>query len=215
MIKSLNILQKSGESIMMHMYEVILKMIDKHGPVSIADICNKINENPLFILEKDKPVQAAQIKSAIRHKSELFTCENDVVSLLPDKEFISFVFNAGASKGPWVKVNVDFIKNIFTYFEWKAATEHRDSNETIEDEMFPGNVTEFKQVLYRLQIWNWNRSYEQEGIVLDGINWSLYLETKAKVYQMEGYQQFPDHWQRLCKALTELTGKKIFHSFMS
>jgi hypothetical protein len=198
----------------MNLYEVILNMIDKQGPASIPSICNEINQNHEYMRERDKPVQQAQVKSVIRRKRDLFSCENEVVSLLPDKELRSFTVNAGAGRGPWVKIDVDFIRNIFTCFEWNL--EPVTSGKTFStptanryDTIVIGNIDDFKHELYRLKIWDWNSNYEPDGIVLDGINWSIYLDTKAKVYKSEGLQKFPDNWTKFCKALTKLTGKKF------
>jgi len=198
----------------MNMYEVILNMIDKQGPTSIPSICKKINQNSAYLEERGKPVQQAHVKSVISRKKDLFLCENEMVSLLPDKELISLTVHAGACRGPWVKINVDFTQNIFTYFEWNlepaaAGKTFSAPNGNIYDTIISGKMDDFKQELYRLKIWNWELSYEPEGIVLDGINWSVYLDTKAKVYKSEGYQRFPNNWTRLCKALTKLTGKKF------
>ncbi|MBB6445172.1 hypothetical protein [Bacillus benzoevorans] len=198
----------------MNMYEVILNMIDKQGPASIPSICKEINKNPVYMQERGKPVQQAHVKSVISRKRELFLCENEMVSLLPDKELISLTVNAGACRGPWVKIDVDFMRNIFTYFEWNLDPVQPGKTFSTPmakryDTIVTGNIDDFKQELYRLKIWDWNPSYETEGIVLDGINWSIRLETKAKVYKSEGLQKFPNNWIKFCKALTYLTGKKF------
>jgi hypothetical protein len=198
----------------MNMYEVILNLIDKHGPASIPSICIEINQNAEYMQEREKPVQPSYIKSVISRKSDLFSYENDVVSLLPDKEFISLTVNVGACRGPWMKVDIDFIRNIFTCFEWniepvKIGKKVSDPIDKRYDKIIPGNIDDFKHELYRLKIWDWNSSYEQEGIILDGINWSIWLETKAKVYKSEGFQKFPDNWTRFCKSLAKLTGKQF------
>lgn len=198
----------------MNLYEVILNMIDKQGPASIPSICNKINQNHEYMRERDKPVQQEQVKSVIRRKRDLFLCENEMVSLLPDKELRSLTVNAGACRGPWVKIDVDFIRNIFTCFEWNF--EPVTAGETFStpttnryDTIVIGNIDDFKHELYLIKVWDWNSNYEPDGIVLDGINWSIYLDTKAKIYKSEGLQKFPDNWAKFCKALTKLTGKQL------
>lgn len=198
----------------MNLYEIILNMINKQGPASIPSICNEINQNPVYMQERIKPVQQVHVKSAVSRKKDLFSCEDEVVSLLPDKELRSLTVNIGACRGPWVKVDVDFIRNIFTYFEWNLdpvplgktfSTPKANRYDTI----VVGNIDDFMQELYRLKIWDWDSSYEPEGIVLDGINWSVNLYTKAKVYKSEGLQKFPRNWTKFCKAINNLTGKKM------
>nr|WP_295970599.1 hypothetical protein [uncultured Bacillus sp.] len=198
----------------MNMYEIILNMIDKHGPVTIPSICIEINQNPEFIQKRKKPVQPSQIKSVINRKRDLFLLENEIVSLLPNKELLSLTFNMAVCRGPWVQVKVDFIKKVFTYFELNFESERTAktsiaSNPKMYDIIETGNIDDFKQELYRLKIWNWNSNYEQSGIILDGVNWSLRLETKAAVYKSEGYQCFPKNWFRFCHSLSMYIGKKL------
>ena len=102
-------------------------------------------------------------------------------------------------------VKVDFIKKDFTFFEWNF-----DPTKKLEYEpLLYGSMDEFKQEIYRLKIWNWDLNYEQEGIILDGMCWSISLETRTKTYKSQGLQTFPKEWARFCRALSKLTGKKF------
>ena len=102
----------------MNMYELILNIIDQKGPTSIPSICEEVNQNPIFMQQRNKPVQLSQIKSVITRKNDLFSVQDDVVSLLPEKELIELTVQAEGSEGQWLKVKVDFIKKDFTFFEW-------------------------------------------------------------------------------------------------
>lgn len=195
----------SEEPKTMNMYELILSILDQKGPVSIPLICQQVNQDPVFMKERDKPVQQAQVKSVISRKNDLFSVHNNVVSLLPEKHFISLTAEVGECQSPLLKVKVDFIKKTFIFFEINL-----DPSKHLEYKPFePGSTDEFKQELYRLKIWDWDSNYEQDGIVLDGTCWSICLETRAKVFRSEGLQSFPKEWAKLCRALTKLTGRKF------
>jgi hypothetical protein len=189
----------------MNMYELILNIIDQKGPTSIPSICEEVNRNPIFMQQRSKPVQLSQIKSVLTRKSDLFLVHNDVVSLLPEKELIELNVQTGGCGGPLRNVKVDFIKKDFTFFEWNF-----DPTKKLEYEpLLYGSMDEFKQEIYRLKIWNWDLNYEQEGIILDGMCWSISLETRTKTYKSQGLQTFPKEWARFCRALSKLTGKKF------
>lgn len=187
------------------MYEIILSIIDQKGPTSIPSICQQVNQDFVFMKERDKPVQQAQVKSVISRKSDLFSVHNDVVSLLPEKHFISFTAEIGECQSPLLTVKVDFIKKTFIFFEINLDPSKQLEYTVVE----PGSTDEFKRELYRLKIWDWDSNYEQGGIVLDGTCWSIRLETKAKIVRSEGLQTFPKEWTKLCRALTKLTGRKF------
>jgi hypothetical protein len=195
----------SGEPKIMNMYEIILSIIDQRGPASIPSICQQVNQDPIFMKKRDKPVQQAQVKSVISRKKDLFSVHNDVVSLLPEKHFISLTAEVGECQGPFFKVKVDFIKKTFIFFEINLDPSKQLEYQPVE----PGSTDEFKQELYRLKIWNWDSNYEQDGIVLDGTCWSIRLETRAQIFRSEGLQSFPKEWTKLCRALSKLTGRKF------
>ncbi|WP_335717358.1 hypothetical protein [Neobacillus niacini] len=68
-------------------------------------------------------------------------------------------------------------------------------------------MEEFKSEIYSLNIWEWERSYrKEEGIILDGMFWSIKLNTKGKIYESEGIECFPREWERFCQAVENLTG---------
>ena len=110
----------------MNMYEIILKIIDQKGPSSIPSICEDVNQHPIYMQQRNKPVQLSQIKSVITRKNDLFSVQDDVVSLLPEKELMELTVQVERSEGKWLKVQVDFIKKDFTFFEWNF-----DSNKEI------------------------------------------------------------------------------------
>ncbi len=189
----------------MNMYEIILKIINQKGPTSIPSICEDINHDSIYMQHRNTPVQLSQIKSVITRKRDLFSVQDDVVSLLPEKELVKLTVQVESSEGRWLKVQVDFIKEDFTFFEWNF-----DSTKKLEYEpLIHGNIDEFKQALYHVKIWNWDLNYEQEGIIIDGMCWKICLETKGKTYKSQGLQTFPKEWTRFCRALSNLIGKKF------
>lgn len=187
------------------MYEVILNILDQKGPATIPLICQEVNQHPIFMQERDKPVQPSAVKSVISRKSDLFTVNDDIVYLLPEKELIGLTACVGGFGGHWFKVEVDFMQKNFTFFEWNLDPLNRLGYELVE----AGNIDDFKQEIYRLKIWDWNVNYQQDGIILDGTSWSILLETRAKIYKSEGLQEFPKNWSKFCRAVSILAGKKF------
>jgi hypothetical protein len=189
----------------MYMYEVILNIIDQKGPASIPSICQEVNQHPTFMQERDQPVQPSQIKSVISRKKDLFSVNNDVVSLLPEKDIMELSVQMSYFKGPWVKLKVDFVKKDFIFFEWNLEPAKIGEYDQVQ----AGSTDDLKQAIYHLKIWEWNPNYNQNGIILEGINWSTCLTTKARVYKSEGLQKFPKEWSKFCRELTNLTGKRF------
>ena len=189
----------------MNMYEIILKIIDQKGPTSIPSICEDINHHSLYMQQRNKPVQLSQIKSVVTRKKDLFSVQNDVVSLLPEKELMKLTVQVEGFEGRSLKVQVDFTQKDFTFFEWNF-----DLTKKLEYEpLIHGSIDEFKQEVYHVKIWNWDLNYEQEGIILDGMCWKVCLETKGKTYKCQGLQVFPKGWARFCRALSNLIGKNF------
>ena len=190
----------------MNMYEVIINILDQKGPVSIPSLCQEINQNPIFMDERDKPVQQSHIKSVISRKKDLFAVENDIVSLLPEKDFMALIVRIGYFRGPWIKIEIDFVKKTFLLFEMNlepvVPQKIKMSN--------LGTTDDFKQALYRLKLWDWNTQYDADGIILDGISWSIVLTTKSKIYRSEGLQRYPKEWPKFCQELTKLTGINFY-----
>ncbi len=105
-------------------------------------------------------------------------------------------------------MKVDFEKNRFTLFEWNLDSIEKPINR-LQPKRVIGNIDMFKKELYRIRLWKWKNDYQSEGIVLDGTYWSVKLVTKGKVYESEGLQSFPKEWDRLCQALSKLSGLEI------
>ncbi len=187
------------------MYELILSYLDQTGPASIPSICHQVNKDPLFMKERDKPVKQTHIKSVISRKRDLFYVQNDIVSLLPERNIVSLTAKIEKCGCPWIQVKVDFIRKTFIFFELNLDP----SSDLQYRPVAPGSTDEFKQEIYRLNIWDWQSNYEKDGIVLDGTSWSICLQTRSKKYKSEGLQSFPKGWTKLCRALEKLTGKKF------
>ncbi|KAA9025756.1 hypothetical protein [Niallia endozanthoxylica] len=191
----------------MNMYEIILSYLDQAGHASIPSICQQVNNNPLFMKERKKPVRHTHIKSVISRKKDLFYVHNDMVSLLPERNLVSLTANIEKCGSPWFQVKVDFNYRHFIFFEMNL-----DPCEKLQYRpVVSGSTNEFKQEIYRLNIWDWEPNYDKAGIVLDGTSWSVKLETRSKTYKSEGLQCFPKEWTKFCCALTKLTGKNIIY----
>lgn len=194
----------SEEQNVMHLYEIILSVIDQNGPASIPSICQHINEQPIYSNNREKLVQESQIKSVLSKKKDLFTVKNEIVSIRPEKDFVSLNVELVKSSSPCLKIRVDFIRKNFIYFEVNMD----QSNKLQYQPVIAGSVDEFKQEIFRLKIWDWEANYEPDGIILDGTSWSIVLKTRANTYKSSGLELFPKEWTKFCRALMKLTGKR-------
>lgn len=191
----------------MNMYEIIIDILEKKGPVSFDSICNEMNEMTLVKNERKKPVQISHVKSVVSRKKDLFSVEDNIVSIREEKEFVSFSARIGGYPGPSYKLDVDFVNSRFYFFEWCIdCPSPRKKDRTI----FVGDVEQFKKEIIRLKIWNWERDYQQDSLVLDGTSWSVRLETKGRTYESEGLESFPQNWQKFCRAVSKLIGVKYW-----
>ncbi|WP_449623158.1 hypothetical protein [Robertmurraya sp. Marseille-Q9965] len=190
----------------MNMYEIILDIIEKNGPASFDYICDEMNEMSFLKNERDKPVQISQVKSVVSRKKDLFSVADNIVSIREEKELITLTAMIGKFPGPTYKVAVDFIHNRFYLFEWNIDNKvAKNKDKTV----YIGDVEKFKKEIIRLNIWNWQRDYQPESLVLDGTCWSVHLKTKGMVYESEGLQAFPKEWSKFCKAISQLIGIKF------
>lgn len=191
--------------LVMNMYEVIIDILEKKGPVSFHSICEEMNErNWTSKSGKENPVQVSQVKSVVTRKKDLFSVTGDIVSIREEKELQSLTAMIGRFPGPSFKVEVDFVHQRFYMFEWRNASLMQKDRE--EKTIYIGNVEQFKKEVIRLKIWNWERDYQPEALVLDGISWSVILKTKGKLYESEGLHTFPENWHKFCRAISQLIG---------
>lgn len=187
----------------MNMYEIILDIIEKNGPISFSSICAEMNQIHPIKNERNKPVQISHIKSVVSRKKDLFSVENGVVSIREDMDFIYLSVKVSSYQSPCFKVDVDFLKNRFHFFEWyfqNVAGPRKPRT------IYLGSVEQFKKEIFRLKLWNWEKDYQPEALILDGTTWSVELKTKGSVYQSRGLQTFPKEWAKFIKALSRLTG---------
>lgn len=192
----------------MYMYEMILDILQKKGPTSIPSICQEMNQQSIHLEKRDKIVQPSQVKLAINRKKELFKVKDDVVFIDPAKDFQYLNVRIGGAVEPAITIKVDFLKNRFAFFEWHLDRYPHENVQKTQSQVI-GDVEVFKKDLYRIKPWEWDADYQFDGMVLDGIYWSIKLVTQAKEYKSEGLQCFPPEWNKLCKSLTKLTGFNI------
>lgn len=188
------------------MYEIIIDILEKKGPVSFHSLCDEMNEMSLIKNERKKPVQVSHIKSIVSRKKDLFSVEDDIVSIRKEKELLSLTAMINGYQGPSYKVDVDFIHNRFYFFEWNIDCSAPSRKERT---IHIGDVERFKKEIIRLKIWNWHRDYQLDSLVLDGTNWSVKLKTKGNVYESEGLESFPKNWTKFCRAVSNLIGVKF------
>ncbi|GLB60700.1 hypothetical protein [Cytobacillus sp. NCCP-133] len=189
----------------MSIFENILDILEKKGPLSIPSLLDEMNRLSRFQNTNRTPIELSHVKSVISRKRELFTIKNNRVTIDPDKDPVQLSLNLGGYPGPWYKIEIDFINERFVYFEWHLSS-FSPRNELPK---VSGSIEDFKKELYRLKIWKWQSEYNHPGIILDSIAWSVKLITKGNIYECNGVQSFPNGWERFCKALAKLTGKYI------
>lgn len=190
----------------MKIYEAILEILEKKGNATISVICKEMSKRELkMINEKQELVEPTNLKTFISSNNELFALKDDIVSIRPDKEPVTMTVVLHGYPGPEMRVRIDFRRNIFTYFEW-----HLDAKAPgpLHVESY-GSVEEFKKQLYTLKLWEWDNDYQTEGIIVDGISWSVELKTKGKTYESRGLEAFPKEWNEFCQAISKLVGKNF------
>ncbi|USK46818.1 MULTISPECIES: hypothetical protein [Cytobacillus] len=189
----------------MSIFENILDILEKKGAISIPSLLDEMNKLSNSQNTSRKPLELSHVKSVISRKREIFHIKNNIVTIDPDKEPILLSVSLGGYPGPWYKVEVDFINGRFVYFEWHLSSfSHRT-----ELPAASGSIEEFKKELYRLKIWKWQKEYQNPGIILESVTWSIKLITKENIFESQGIQAFPEGWEKFCKALSKLTGKYI------
>lgn len=118
-------------------------------------------------------------------------------------DLVKFTFTLHVYPGPDVKVTIDFIRNTFVFIQWNLEQCGQFEHSPV---YHAGSVTCFQKQLPKIRIWDWDRMYYTDGIIVDGKEWSVVLETKGNIYKSEGLDCFPKEWNRLCRALSRLTG---------
>lgn len=197
---------KPMEEKSMNMYEVILNILEKKGPSSIPSICQEMNQEPYYhIFNKEKPILPAQIKSVISRKTDLFNIQDDLVFIHSDKVVQRLTVSISGNQNPCYTIRVDFNKNRFYFFEWRLEKKSMSKSKK-HFPMVAGDMDAFKKELYRIKLWDWKPDYQNEGIILDGMCWSVKLETRSKNYESKGLECFPDNWKKFCRALKNLVG---------
>lgn len=186
----------------MTMDEIIFDILEKNGPISLPALCRQINQMRQF---KDiaYPVDISQIRTIISRKADLFSVKDDLVSIRREMDFLSLSFKISTCNDPSYTVYVDFKRNSFFVLESFFTLE---MNGRRQRTVPIGSVEEFKKKLLQLKLWNWEKDYQPETLVLGGTTWSVKLQTKGLTFASKGLQSFPKEWDRFIKALSQLTG---------
>ncbi|PKG22423.1 hypothetical protein [Niallia nealsonii] len=175
------------------MYEKILDVLERRGPATIYSIYDEIKNSSL---EEDKPVQLSSIKSAIIRKKDLFQLEDNIVSILPEKEINSISIEFEEYRSSWYKLTIDFILENYFMQEW-----HLLKNQQKMD--IPQMAAEFdylalKKELYRLKIWDWEKSLDQGEHT-----WTIVLKTTNKEYRLMGCSLKAKEWKKINKKIED------------
>lgn len=202
-------MKKSGGNDQMYMYEMILDIVEKNGPMTISSICQEMNKLYTNQNDSEKIIKLSYVKSAISKKKDIFKVVDNVVSIDPEKTVHFLTVHLGGAIEPAITIKVDFIGNRFFLFEWHFDLITSASMGGKQLVRVCGDVATFKKELYRIKPWEWEEDYHPDGMVLDGIFWTVKLVSEGKVYESEGLNCFPKDWEKLCKGLTKLTGLNL------
>jgi hypothetical protein len=187
----------------MNVYEAIIMILEKKGPATIPSIWEEMTKLTSGGGGGDFFLNVSHLKSIIGLKREWFRINGDLVSLRPERDPVKLTYTQSGYPGPELKISVDFNRNTFVFLEWYY---HRHADVNRLPDYKAGSVYEFKKALYSLHIWDWEKDYQSDGIIVDGISWSVVLETKGAVYRCEGLDTFPKEWRRFYRSLSQLTG---------
>jgi hypothetical protein len=184
----------------MNVYEAIIMILEKNGSATIPSIWEEMTK---LGREGDIYFDVSHLKSIIGLKREWFKLRGDLVSLRPERDPVKLTYTQSGYPGPEMKVSVDFRRNTFVFLEWYYG---RRTDDNRLPQYKSGDVCEFKKSLYSLHIWDWEKDYQSDGIIVDGLSWSVVLETKGAIYRSEGLDTFPKEWRRFYRSLSQLTG---------
>lgn len=186
----------------MKIYETILDILETQGPTTIPLICQEISKRTNVSSMPAPELAQSFIKALILRKAEIFSLRDGIVSIRPERDPDMLVAVYHAYPGPELRVNVNFKRKTFTYFEW-----HLDSNTSKPLKItLPGKIDDFKKELYLLKIWDWKEDYQSEGIIVDGNSWSVRLVTKGFIYESGGLNDYPANWKEFIQAISSLIG---------
>ncbi|MDP4162922.1 MAG: hypothetical protein Q8898_07430 [Bacillota bacterium] len=187
----------------MRLYEKIITILEEKGPLPLPSICEELNNMPFS--NPSNQTLSAEINSIIMKKNEIFHINNGAICLQPNK--VPLILNAYIEtfEGCAYQVWVNFQRKNFVYFVLERRT-HNRLVVPVKGE-FIGDIALFKQQLYSVKVWDWEPSYRsQQGIILDGTNWSVSLRTTSANYKSEGMKKFPPKWKLFCRSIENLTG---------
>lgn len=188
----------------MKMYEAILDILEKQGPVSIPLICEEMKRRTNVMFNKPAhTLEQSYIQSLIKRNGEIFLLKDGIVSIRPERDPVTLLVVWHSYPGPEIRLKADFKRNTFTYFEWNLDLFASNPLKVKQ----PGNIENFKKLLYLMHIWDWKEDYQAEGIIVDGDSWSVMLETKGFIYESGGLNDFPENWNMFTSAISLLIGK--------
>ncbi|WP_075981722.1 hypothetical protein [Bacillus massilinigeriensis] len=189
----------------MSIYEIILDIIGKKGPATIPSILQDMNESAYVQEIQEKPIQLSQVKAAINRKKDLFSVEDNLVSILPEKELVSLSISINHFDVTYM-ISIDFTQKTFQFFEWYFQNQSHPKEESTK---IIGSFDEFTKEIYRLKIWNWDEDFQSDEVHIGGTSWEVKLVTKATTYDSRGYEKYPKEWRKFCLALSKLIGTSI------
>jgi len=175
------------------LYEKILDVLERSGPATIYSIYDEIKNNSL---QEEKTIQLSSIKSAIARKKDLFHLEDNLVSILPEKEINSISIEFEEYQSVWYKLTIDFILESYFMQEWHLAKDKQQLPIPQMDSEF--DYLALKKELYRLKIWDW-----ETDLIEAKPQWTIELHTTNKEYRIMGSSLKTKEWKKLNKKIRE------------
>ncbi|MFT8321292.1 MAG: hypothetical protein ABF649_10330 [Bacillus sp. (in: firmicutes)] len=180
----------------MSMYEKILDILERKGPATISSIYDELNNDCSDGFNENAYVQLSSIKSAISRKKDLFLVENNVVSILPEKQITQLVIEFQEQTNNWYKFIIDFIQETYIFQEWHRAPKQKSSS--------GGNIVigndflSLKKEIYKLKIWDLTSNELDEPLN----KWTVTLKTVEKEYKIIGIDEKEKNWKRIEKVIS-------------
>ena len=114
-------------------------------------------------------------------------------------------FDAGAY-GPFAKCELinGYLESDYMNMDEEA------SGESKKIKLDESKILYFWKRIDELNVWNWNKRYEDEMAITDGYTWEVKLRNRdGRAKYSTGYEKFPKTFKKLIKELNILFGVSI------
>lgn len=183
---------------MSSMYEKIIEVLEKKGPTNFSSILDELSYEYKNVEVEHKQVQLSAIKSVITRKKDIFHVNDNIVSILPEKEINTLTLEFMKQDGNWYKLKFDFLHEGFFLYEWNNSKSTSTFAKTIT--IRPFSYVDLIKEIYKCKIWNWNNDH----LVVEDELFSIQLKTTKSFYQYKGKDFKEKEWKQIKKVLSSI-----------